>query len=258
MNRVSIDVASRRRTFFHLTPNVPRDTAPLLLALHGTTQNGRQMQRFSGGTLVALAERIGADLVCLNGYHRAWNDGRTTKYSAAQRRTVDDTAFVQAVVARFERPALAIGYSNGGQLVHRMLREIPGTFVGATIVAAGLPVDDDYEFAGVAPDSIPLLMFHGTGDPVVPYGGGATRMLGRTRGEVRSALDTAATYATGEPVVSSTGTIERRDWAGVRLVTQIGAGHVIPNRKTAPTPWLIGPSHHDLDTGEEIRAFFGL
>lgn len=255
-----IDVAGRRRSYIHVTPADRRADAPLLLALHGTSQRGRTMQRFSGRTLDALAERIGADLVYLNGYGRAWNDARIQKLSKAQKKNTDDVAFVSAVIDRFDRPTYAVGYSNGGQLLHRVLREAPDLFAGATIIAAGLPVDGDFLLAGVEPGPAPVLIVHGTGDPIVPYEGGMPRMLGRaTRGMVRSAQETARAYApTGEPTTRRSGTVERADWDGVRFITQEGTGHVIPNRKTAPFPLAVGPSHHDFDLGEEIERFFGL
>lgn len=255
-----IDVGGRRRSYVHVTPSAPAAGAPLLLALHGTSQQGRTMQRFSGSTLDALAERIGADLVYLNGYGRAWNDGRKQKISRAQNVGIDDVSFVSAVIGRFERPTIAVGYSNGGQLLHRILREKPGLLVGATIIAAGLPVADDFLLAGVEPDPIPVLLLHGTADPIVPYDGGTPKMLGRaTRGLVQSAQATARSYApTTEPVTRRDGDIERADWDSVRLVTQLGTGHVVPNRTTSPGRLVIGPSHHDLDLGEEIEQFFGI
>lgn len=255
-----VNVAGRRRSYLHVTPTSPRSDAPLLLALHGTSQLGRTMQRFSGRTLDALAERIGADLVYLNGYGRAWNDARRQKLSKAQRADVDDVAFVSAVIGRFDRPAIAVGYSNGGQLLHRVLRERPTLLAGATIIAAGLPVDADFMFVGVEPGAVPVLLLHGTADPIVPYDGGSPRMLGRaTRGMVQSAPATARIYAPdGEPKIQRDGDVGRSDWHGVRFITQFGTGHVIPNRRTSPFPPVVGPSHHDIDLGEEVEDFFGL
>jgi hypothetical protein len=85
-------------------------------------------------------------------------------------------------------------------------------------------------------------------------------MLGRaTRGVVQSAPATARIYARGgEPLIQRDGDVERADWDGVRFITQFGTGHVIPNRRTTPFPPVVGPSHRDLDTGEEVESFFGL
>lgn len=259
-SREIIDVAGRQRSYVYIAPAAPRSDAPLLLALHGTSQQGRTMQRFSGRTLDALAERIGADLVYLNGYGRAWNDGRRQKTSRAQKADIDDVSFVSAVIDHFDRPTIAVGYSNGGQLLHRILRERPTLLVGAAIIAAGLPVDDDFLLFGVEPGPVRVLLLHGTADPIIPYDGGTPSMLGRTtRGMVQSALATARSYAPAtEPVTRREGDVERADWDGVRLVTQFGTGHVIPNRTTSPLPVVVGPSHHDLDLGEEIESFFTL
>lgn len=255
-----IDVAGRRRSYLHIAPASPRSGAPLLLALHGSSQQGRTMRNFSGRTLDALAERIGADLVYLNGHGRAWNDARRQKLSRAQKADVDDVSFVSTVIDRFDRPTIAVGYSNGGQLLHRILREKPALLAGAVIIAAGLPIDDDFTLVDVDPGSTPVLLLHGTDDPIVPYHGGMPRMLGRaTRGAVQSAWATARSYAPAtEPVTRREGDVERADWDGVRLITQLGTGHVIPNRTTSPARLVVGPSHHDIDLGEEIESFFTL
>jgi polyhydroxybutyrate depolymerase len=258
-SKKSIEVGGHRRTFVHVEPTSHSDDAPLLLALHGSTQRGPTMQKFSGRTLDALAERIGANLVYLNGYGRSWNDARKGKTLRAQKANIDDVAFVTAIVERFGRPTIGIGYSNGGQLLHRVLRERHGLLTGAAIIAAGLPVDDNFLLVDVKPDSVPILLVHGTADPVVPYLGGATKNLGRFHGMVQSAADTVRRYApAGSPVTLRAGDVERTDWNGVRLVSQIGTGHVIPNRTTSPVAFIMGPSHHDLDLGEEIEDFFRL
>jgi polyhydroxybutyrate depolymerase len=279
MTRETIHAGGRDRSYLHIAPTTPNADAPLLLALHGTTQNGDTMRRFSGHTLDELAERIGADLVYLNGHRRAWNDGRITKITAAQKIDIDDVAFVSAVVKRFRKPTIAIGYSNGGQLLHRVVRERHGLLAGAVFIAAALPVEDDFALSGQAPDAIPTLHLHGTADPVVPYEGGETRLLGMKRGAVRSARDSAESYAPPiPPVIRRDGGVERADWgtagsgtAGsatpdadttapikVRLVTQFGTGHVVPNLRTTPARRFVGPSHQDLDTGTEVESFFSL
>jgi polyhydroxybutyrate depolymerase len=253
---VAQEVDGRRRTYVHVAPPAPNPDAPLLLALHGTTQNPRAMRRFSGGTFDRLAASLGADLVYLTGHRRAWNDGRRIRTSAAQRENVDDVGFVEAVLERFARPAIAIGYSNGGQLLHRYLRQSDVPLAGAMLIAAGLPVAEDREYGDDLRQSIPTLLVQGTADPVMPYEGGTVRLLGRSKGDVLSARETAAAYAgtTDAPFESVEGPVRRTDWPGVRLVTLEGAGHVIPNRLTSPP--FVGPSLRVLDAGEELRSFF--
>ncbi|MDH6182576.1 polyhydroxybutyrate depolymerase [Microbacteriaceae bacterium SG_E_30_P1] len=251
-----LEIGGRRRSYVHVAPSAPNPDAPLLVALHGTTQNPRAMRRFSGGTFDHLAESLGADIVYLTGYRRAWNDGRRIQTSAAQRENVDDVGFVESVIERFGRPVIAIGYSNGGQLLHRYLRESDTPLAGAMLIAAGLPVPSDREYGDDLRQSIPTLLIQGTADPVMPFAGGTVRLLGRSKGDVLSARETAAAYSatTDAPLESTEGSVTRTDWPGVRLVTLEGAGHVIPNRVTSPP--FVGPSLRVLDSGEELRSFF--
>ncbi len=253
----TIEVAGVRRSYVHIPPRSPNPQAPLLLALHGTTQRGATMRRFSGRTLDALADSIGADLVYLDGYRRAWNDGRRIHTSATQRRNTDDIGFIEAVITRFDRPTIAIGYSNGGQLLHRLARESTTPLAGRVLIAAGLPIPGDRDYPDAVIQPAPTLVLQGTADPVMPYQGGPVRLLGRTKGSVLSARDTAAAYATGgAPTERSTDGVDRTEWAGVRLVTVHDAGHVIPNRVTKPP--FVGPSPEVLDLGEEMRDYFRL
>lgn len=253
----SIQVGGIRRTYLHVSPSRPNPDAPLLLALHGTTQTGATMRRFSGRTLDALANTLGADLVYLDGYRRAWNDGRRARTSAAQRRNSDDLGFVEAVIARFDRPTIAIGYSNGGQLLHRFARESTTPLAGRVLIAAGLPIAADREYPDAVIQSAPTLLTQGTADPVMPVDGGTVRVLGRSKGSVVSARETAAAYAgPEEPTMRHDNGVERVEWPGVRLVLVPGAGHVIPNRVTAPP--FVGPSPRLIDLGDEIRDAFGL
>jgi polyhydroxybutyrate depolymerase len=259
MTKQKIQVGDLVRTYLQVSPAAPKTSAPLLMALHGTSQRGKTLQRFSGRTLDALGDRVGAELAYLDGVGRAWNDAQRRHTSTAQKKNVDDVGFVEAVVERFDRPVVAVGYSNGGQLLHRLLREKPGLVAGAVFIGAGLPVDDDFTLVEVEPDRVPTLLLHGTADPIVPYEGGATKLLGRTRGRVKSARQTADSYAPdASPVVTRVGDVQRTDWPGVRQVTQLGTGHVVPNRTTSPNRLFVGPSHADLDLGEEMQEFFGL
>jgi polyhydroxybutyrate depolymerase len=253
----TIQVGGARRTYLHVAPRTPHADAPLLLALHGTTQTGATMRRFSGRTFDALADTLGADLVYLDGYRRAWNDGRRIRTSATQRRNTDDLGFLDTVIARFGRPTIAIGYSNGGQLLHRFARESTTPLAGRVLIAAGLPVSGDREYPDAVIQSAPTLLIQGTADPVMPVDGGTVRVLGRSKGSVVSARETAATYAGPEaPTTRHDDGVERIEWPGVRLVLVPGAGHVIPNRVTSPP--FVGPSPKLLDLGDEIRDAFGL
>lgn len=273
----SLQHDGRRRTYLEITPRHPRADAPLLIVLHGSGQTGAAHRRFSGRSFDALAERIGATLLYPDGYRRRWNDARRGLTTAAKRLDIDDVGFVEALVARHGsgRDVHAIGYSNGGQLVTRLLHERPGLLASATIIAAGRPADEDFLTFDTPPQATPTLIIHGTADPVVPYDGGQAILLGRPVGVVLSAPATADYYArrngaqhasAASPVATSAATTRRdytvpigaADAAPVRLITVHDSGHVVPNATTSPLRWLMGPSRHDVIAADEVAEFVGL
>ncbi|WP_353810431.1 alpha/beta hydrolase family esterase [Agromyces sp. SYSU T00194] len=257
MRTHKIEAGGRRRTYHHVAPSSPRADAPLIVALHGTGQQGPTMRRFSGRTLDLLAENLGADLVYLDGHRRSWNDSPTRRSNGAGRAGVDDVSYIAAVVERFDRPALVVGFSNGGWMAQRFAREHGALVSGLVVIAAGMQVDETVVPGAREPGALRTLILHGDADPIVPVDGGEARLLGTSHGIVRSARETAEALAGGgEPVETVSDSVARYDWGDVRLVIQSGAGHVIPNRTHAPMRFPIGRSQRTVDTGEEILSHF--
>jgi len=276
----TIEVAGRRRTYSEVRPAGLPQGAPLLLVFHGSNQNGRKLRAFSGHTFDALAARSGVRVVYLDGYKGHWNDARVSAGFAARRENYDDVAFTRAVVSRFTGDGRAdparvhcAGYSNGGQMVIRLLHEVPELFAGAAVIAATQPAPENFMAVGeVRP--LPVLLVHGTRDPLVPYDGGMASMWGfRPRGLGLSFAQTAAYYARrngiGTAPVSgrrepgprargtSVETVDHREPGkpSVRAVTVHNGGHVVPNL-TAAAPRLLGQTNLEFDTGRAMWDFF--
>lgn len=141
-------------------------------------------------------------------------------------------------------PVIVLGFSNGGQLVIRLVHEIPGKIRGAALVGATLPRTGGMPFADIL-QPLPVLLVHGTHDMVVPYGGEGWfgGLFGRQRGP--SAPETAEYFATRNKImVASTRTVlPHRKESGrtsviltsykqegippVALYTVVGGGHVL-------------------------------
>ncbi|WP_062516669.1 alpha/beta hydrolase family esterase [Demequina gelatinilytica] len=259
MKKHTIEAGGRRRTYHHVAPSSPRPGTPLIVALHGTGQQGPTMRRFSGRSLDRLAEKVGADLVYLDGYRRSWNDSPTRRSNGAGKADVDDAAFIAAVVEGFGRPALVVGFSNGGWMAQRFAREHSRLVSGLVVIAAGMQVDEGPLERRHATAPLRTLVLHGDADPIVPVGGGEARLLGTSHGIVRSARETAEALAGGgAPRETVRDGVTQHDWNDVRLVIQRDAGHVIPNRTHAPMRFPIGRSQRTMDTGEEILSHFPL
>ncbi len=157
----------------------------------------------------------------------------------------------------------ADGLSNGGgvsfavscRLSHRVAA------VGAVAAAQTLP----WDWCG---DSrpVPMVAFHGTDDPMVPYEGGPS---GDPFNPITfpAVRDWAASWARRnrcgpnpiESVVAAD--VTRREYtdcaddASVVLYTVEGGGHTWPGGKPLPE-WLAGPTSRNIDASSQMWAFF--
>ena len=280
----SVEVAGRARTLTVVHHQQPESgTVPVVLVFHGSLQTAAVIRSFTANTFDRIGAESGAVVAYLDGYKRHWNDARIVNTSAARVDGVDDVAFAKAAIDLLVRryggnraQVYAIGFSNGGQLVMRLIHEIPEALAGAAILSATQSVPENF-----APDSpqqqpVPVMFVHGTRDPITPYAGGMAKMYRfRPRGLGLSAPETAAYYArrngittapTTAPVdTGATGPtrVDRTDYRQpghppVTLYTVHEAGHSIPGPKTARPRILMGGTDHTLDTAQAISEFFGL
>ena len=173
----------------------------------------------------------------------------------------------------------AIGYSNGGQMVMRLAHEAPELLAGAAVIAATMPAPENFLDTGTASAPLPVLLVHGTKDPIVSYHGGAMgrwqRWLFKVGGTNWSAPRTAQYFAerngiTAEPVTTrlpeppeSAGrtAVERVDYRQngsqpVVLYTIHGGGHTIPGPAAGPA--VLGKTSRQVNTAELAGTFFGL
>ncbi|MDO5032404.1 PHB depolymerase family esterase [Corynebacterium sp.] len=266
----TLEIDGLTRTFTVVEPEKPRD---LLLFFHGSLQSGSVMRRFTDGTFDELARRTGCVLIYPDGVDRHFNDYRRQLPVKARELGVDDIAFTRALVSLAQRRygtqrTFACGYSNGGQMVLRLLFDAPGLLHAACVFASTLGEGDNH--APSNPDSAyrptPLMFMHGTADPYAPYEGGVAGLdPQRTRGRVTSALWTAKHMAqlngaAAEPVLARPyPDVEVRTWEGenpVEFWTMLGAGHVIPSGKELDP--RIGPNTDSFLAADVVGRFFGL
>ena len=278
-----IEVDGRMRTFTVVGERTAGQA--LILVFHGSRQSGEVHRAFTGGAYDALTEK-GALVVYLDGYRGNWNDARRESHFPARLAGIDDVAFTRAVITRLGEThgidpgrVYAIGYSNGGQMVMRLLHEDASPLAGGAIVAATLPEPDSFLLPQVvpAPHPVPVLIVHGTADPIVPYAGGRMRRwaqtLFRVGGSSLSAPDTAAYFARRNGISAPPTTradaashhdgtrIERSDRreAGrppITFVTVHGGGHTVPGPK--PGPRLIGRTATSISLADLAAETFGL
>ncbi|ANZ41545.1 hypothetical protein BBK82_41945 [Lentzea guizhouensis] len=280
--RDSVDVAGTTRTFTTVGAGA---AGALLLVFHGSRQTGEVHRKFTGGMFDALAESGRAVVAYLDGYRGNWNDARRESHFPARKAGTDDVGFARAVVdvlvaqGRVDpRRVFAAGYSNGGQMVIRLVHEAPGLLAGAAVIAATMPAPDNFLAADPSPTPLPLLVIHGMKDTIVSYDGGSfgwwQRKLFKVGGSNWSAFRTAEYFAarngiTAAPAVTrlpktSAGdptevelTEYREDGRPpVALYTVHQGGHTVPGPTSAPA--IVGRTSHHVNTAELLGTFFGL
>jgi polyhydroxybutyrate depolymerase len=284
VSRESVQVGDRTRTMTVVRHHQPGSgTVPVVLVFHGSMQTAKVIRSFTANTFDQIGAPSGAIVAYLDGYKRHWNDARIVNTSAARTDHVDDVAFTAAaidlLVRRFNGDSsrvYAIGFSNGGQLVMRLIHEIPSALAGAAILSATQSVPENFAPDRPNEQPLPVMFVHGTQDPITPYSGGMAKMVRLLpRGLGLSAQETAAYYAhrngiTTAPAVTPLTSAEKgptrvdrtdyrqADRLPVTLYTVHGGGHSIPGPKSASPRFIMGRTDHTLDTAQAISEFFGL
>lgn len=278
----TLSVAGRTRSFTVVgEPDGPDDRS-IVLVFHGSKQNGEVHRRFTGGALDRLATEGRAVAVYLDGYRGNWNDARAESSFPARKEGVDDVAFARAVVDSVSRShradprsVVGVGYSNGGQMVFRLIHEAPEFLAGAVVVAATMPDRAGFlgTFSEASEHPIPVALVSGTADRIVPFEGGRmawwARAMFQVGGVALSVPATAEYFArrngiTAPPVVTelparSTGrrrssmvetSYREPGHPPVTLYTVRGGGHTIPGPQ--PAPAFLGRTGADRAVDEIV------
>ena len=226
----SVDIGGVERTYHVSVPANTTGALPVIVALHGKGDNGRD---FLAGTGLHRARAI---VAAPTGAGLAWSP------APYARTTFDeDAAFVRALIDDL-RSTLATtntylaGFSNGGGLaVHLSLTDLG--LAGVATVAAAVRATPD-ELAAAQPQD--YLNIHGTFDDVVPF-------AGEQRSPYSGAQDDT-TYGAPDVVAA----FERRNSARARaeLIAVEGMGHEWPTG-----PWA---ARRGVDATDAILEFFGV
>jgi polyhydroxybutyrate depolymerase len=238
----------------------PATPVPLVLDLHGYGSDGRQQLAYSGFDRLADRERF---LVVApdgqgTGLTRHWAFGDEP---GAQ----DDLAMVGALLDHVEaelcvdvRRVFSTGMSNGAAMTDLL------ACVASDRIAAFAPVAATVYVAALCTGRppAPILAFHGTADPVVPFDGGTVTCCGHAT--VAPASEAMAAWAQHDgcaatPVEAQVAPdVTRRSWprcaGGADVVFDVvqGGGHTWPG--SIPIA-ALGPTS-TFDATAAIWSFF--
>lgn len=258
-----------RRYFLHVPPGIST-AAPLVIALHGGSGWGLQMEkstRFSD-----LADKEMFLVAYPDGVDHHWDDGRDEVGANA-----DDVGFLKAMIADIEKQQkvdtkhiFVTGMSNGAAMASRMACE------ASDVVRAIGPVANTMKAAMLetCKPSHPMAVieFHGVDDPVVPYEGGEIKVLMRRRGKVISTRQYSEFWAkqngckpdperTDLPQKVDDGTSVIKDefqkcQAPVVFYSIRGGGHSWPGGVNRLPGIVVGKTSTQIDATSVIWQFF--
>lgn len=231
---------------------------PLVLNFHGFGSGARQQALYS--RLPAKGDLEGFITVSPEGSDalRRWN------YPGVG--GVDDVAFVRDLLDRLEtdlcvdaRRVFAAGISNGSAFAQIVACAMPDRIAAVAAVAA--LVFPARLCDGVPP--VPVIAFHGTDDPCVPFAGGTTQC--GLRLPVAAVEDSARNWAQRDacglaPADAQVSTHVRAisysecaAHAAVVLLVVDGGGHTWLGSVDVPR---LGATTHEIDATDEIWQFF--
>jgi len=232
---------------------------PLVLNFHGFGSNARDQALYSG--LPAKGDDEGFIVVSPNGTgeRQAWN------LAFAITGGVDDISFVGALLDKLESElcvdttrVYAVGMSNGAAFAQRVACKMPERIAGvAAVTALAYPLN-----CGTS-QPIPVIAFHGTDDPCVPFEGG-TPQCGAMF-PVRSIEESARLWSehnrcNEEPALTNVSehvrTIAYSECAAevaVVLYVVEGGGHTWPGAIDVPR---LGPVTREINATDLIWEFF--
>jgi polyhydroxybutyrate depolymerase len=273
----SIMINGRQRTYQAYVPKGLAPGAPLVLAMHGSGENGTAMRIETGYAFERLADERGFAVVYPNGQNGHWNSCDIDKDSAQP--GIDDVGFLTALADKFigeigtdRNRVFGVGLSEGGYMAIRLALEAPARFRAVAPVAANLSAPENFQCKPLTHGGASVILIHGTRDRLVPFDGAEGSLLfGLFKNPKGFSTQATAQYfadldaIVGPPVttrsISADGfAIERSVWsdgsaAEVDLIAIDGAGH------TFPQPYyrarrILGSSPKDPNAAEVIWAFF--
>ena len=266
------------RNFQLHVPERRSAAAPLVVAFHGGMATGGAMRKLTN--LDARANREGWMVAYPDATRGHWNDGRGSAEIPEQRDGVDDVGWFSRLVDHLVETAGAdrdrvyvTGFSNGGMFCHRLAVERPHMVAAVAAVAGPMP-EPLLDPGPTRP--VPVLVVHGTDDPVVPYGGGPVQGDPR-RGRVAPVEETAARWravnrCAPTPTVTELPHRDPADRTRVRLTTWEpeaagegadvvlvmvdGGGHTWPGGLQYQPQSAIGATAGDVHASDLIADFF--
>ena len=251
------------RTYVVYAPKVKLSKPALVLVLHGLYGDGASFELRTKRTFDTLADRDGFVVAYPDALEGQWNTGHPGETTNS-----DDVGFLSALIdtlsAEFDvdpKRVYVTGLSKGAAMTYRLACERPNKITAIAPVAGGLAERLMRSCAEASRRPIPLLVMHGTADPIVPFDSG--ELEGNVQYWIRRNGCMLTPVVTRLPDVDPTDGARTRvesygnckDGADVALYAIEGGGHHWPGGDQ-PLRLGMGNFSRDFDAGVVIWDFF--
>jgi polyhydroxybutyrate depolymerase len=220
---------------------------PLVINMHGLGSNALEQEFYS--EFNPVADSAGFIVAYPNGLGETWNISSSTG--------TDDVGFISALIDTLHSQynidlerVYATGMSMGGFMSYRLACELEDR-IAAIASVTGLQA-----FYPCNPDRpVPVMQFHGTADPVVPYAGVATTIANWVNYNLCPATPVITNLPDIDTTDNSTVTVSYyglcEESTEVILYTINNGGHTWPG-----ATYIIGVTNQDIEASHEIWNFF--
>jgi polyhydroxybutyrate depolymerase len=259
--------SGQHRTYLLYVPASydPAMSAPLVISMHGFAEWPAHQMQISGWNKLADEYNFIVVYPSGSGFPRHWlASGRVEDSSDPML----DVIFISDLIDELKRqhnidPArvYANGLSNGGGMSFLLSCKLSDriTAVGSVSGAYLFPLD------GCKPSRpVPMIAFHGTADPIVPYQGGPSRRFNipfpaipewmAARAKLNGCAGTPSELP-GSGEVSGIKYSGCAQGADVVFYTIQGGGHAWPGGKPLPK-WIVGNTSQDINATRVMWEFF--
>ncbi len=236
----------------------PAQPTPLVITIHGFAQWPAHQMHISRWN--DLAEEYGFIVAYPSGtrFPKRWRVNAMQDPSA-------DIQFISDLIDRLQADynidatrIFANGLSNGGGMTFQLACAMADRIAATGIVAGALSTSWENCRPG---RPVPLMIFHGTADPIVPYGGGSFRRVGKFPPipEWVAALARRNGCQEAACPIPPVGAVSGVEYTGcaadVIFYTVQGGGHTWPGGNKIPA-WIAGPTNMDVDATRMFWEFF--
>jgi polyhydroxybutyrate depolymerase len=257
----------RKRSYLLFVPESynPATPTPLVISLHGFAEWPAHQMHISRWNDLARQQGFIVVYPCGTEIPLRW---RIYGFSGSNTDLMEDVTFISDLIDKLETkynldPARIYvnGLSNGGGMAITLSCKLPERIAAVGSVSGAYP----FSVSECQPSKpVPTILFHGTGDPIVPYLGGQASASGFSLPSIPEWVADLAQYngcsnnPINLPAIGAVHGIQFIDCvqnSDVVFYTIEGGGHSWPGGGSLPKI-IVGNSNHDIDATKMMWDFF--